>query len=98
MPGVTRCTHPETGGVAELPTDALAAYVGRGWVPEGESRSIEAAEVERVNAENDAAALVEPPPAIPVEQSHEDLPAAPVAWQSSTEPTGTVGAEKENAS
>lgn len=59
MPGVTRCEHPETGGVAELPTDALAAFVARGWEPVSESRSTEAAETERIDRENAASLHVE---------------------------------------
>ena len=55
MPGVTRCRHAEIGAESEIPTDALAAFVARGWEPIGESRSVEDANQERVDAENAAA-------------------------------------------
>ena len=59
MPGVTRCKHAEIGAEAELPTDALVAWQARGWEPISGSRSVEAAELERIDAENAAAAHVE---------------------------------------
>lgn len=60
MPGVTRCRHAETGGEAELPTDALKAWQAHGWEPiTGVSRSIEDADAERVDAANAAAVRVD---------------------------------------
>lgn len=59
MAELTRCKHPETGGVAELPTDSLAAWKAHGWEPISGSRTLEAAEAERVTAENLAAAEVD---------------------------------------
>ncbi len=55
MPGVTLCRHAELGVEVNQPTDALAAFVARGWEPIGESRSEEDANQERVDAENAAA-------------------------------------------
>ena len=63
MPGVTLCKHAELGVEVNQPTDALAAFVARGWEPIGKSRSVEAANQERVDAEN-AAALHTPKPRI----------------------------------
>jgi len=59
MPGLTRCRHPELGTEAELPTDALGAWAARGWEPITESRSLETADVERIQAEEAAAAHVQ---------------------------------------
>ena len=63
MPGVTLCKHAELGVEVNQPTDALAAFVARGWEPIGVSRSVEDANQERVDAEN-AAALHTPKPRI----------------------------------
>lgn len=52
---VTRCQHKETGHVAELPTDALAFYLARGWEPVTGSRSRSEAEAEAQAAEAAAA-------------------------------------------
>lgn len=83
MPGWTRCRNETIGAEVELPTDALVAYMARGWDPISESRTIEQADAERVAAEN-AAATIEPP-------------TAPAARRNqSTTTTGTAGATKEN--
>lgn len=105
MPGVTRCHNPATGGDAELPTDSLAAWVGRGWEPAGESRSLEEAEAERAAAEN-AAAVVKAAatdlPLTPAEQDHPEPAAAAAAdlgveqSQEDTNPAGDAGTPKEN--
>lgn len=87
MPGVTRCTHAETGGEAELPTDALAAYVARGWEPVGESRTIEAADAERVTRENAAAEYAAPP------KNPEVAPVAPANQETTA---GDAGTKKES--
>lgn len=84
MADVTRCKHPEIDAEAELPTESLAFWKARGWEPVTDSRSMEAAEVERIDAEN-AAADGEP----------QEPRITPV-----TRPTGTTagdaGTEKEN--
>ena len=79
MPGVTFCRNAETGGEAELPTDALDAWGAHGWEPvTGESRSLQEAEAQKVDAAN-AAALVDTPPvlaepAVPVSAPAESIP------------------------
>lgn len=59
MAEITRCRHEETQAEAELPTDALAAWIAHGWEPISDSRTVESAEAERVTAENTAAAHVQ---------------------------------------
>ena len=59
MAEVTRCRNTETGHEAELPTDALGAYVRLGWEAISESRSSDAAEQERIDRDNEAAARVQ---------------------------------------
>lgn len=56
MAEVTRCRNTDTGAEAELPTDALGAWVRLGWEPISDSRPLDEAEQERINAENEAAA------------------------------------------
>ena len=83
MADVTRCRNAEINAEAELPTDALHAWKARGWEPVTDSRSMEAAEVERVEAENAAAEAETPEPRI-----------APVTRQTGTT-AGDAGTEKE---
>jgi hypothetical protein len=59
MAELTRCRHNETGAEAELPTEALGAWHAHGWDPISDSRSFEAADVERVQAEEAAAAHIQ---------------------------------------
>jgi hypothetical protein len=66
MADVTRCRHAEIDGEAELPTASLVAWQARGWEPISESRSPEAAEDERIDAENAAAVAPPKPRATPV--------------------------------
>jgi len=59
MAEVTRCRNAETGHEAELPTDVLGAYVRLGWEAISESRSSDAAEQERIDRDNEAAARLQ---------------------------------------
>jgi hypothetical protein len=56
---VTRCKHADTGHEAEIPTPALAAWQRLGWEPISDSRSLDEAEQERIDAENAAAERVQ---------------------------------------
>lgn len=58
MPDLTRCEHPDTGGQAELPTEALPTWERLGWQPISDSRSPEQAELERIEADEEQAALI----------------------------------------
>ena len=66
MSEVTRCRNAEINAEAELPTDALHAWRARGWEPISDSRTVEAADLERVDAENAAALAAPAPRATPV--------------------------------
>lgn len=92
MPGVTRCRNAETGGEAELPTDALKAWQAHGWEPvSGESRSLEEAEAQRVDAEN-AAALADAPQ-VPAETVAAATPPSSPGSPPVTRPTGTTAGD-----
>ena len=66
MSEITRCRNAEINAEAELPTDALHAWRARGWEPISDSRTVEAADLERVDAENAAALAAPAPRATPV--------------------------------
>jgi len=53
---VTPCRHPETGQLADIPTEALEGWQKLGWEPIGESQSLQEIQTAAIQGENAQAA------------------------------------------